>query len=320
MDQSTDPSKAVLRLFAKNENDHRPLKSNFYIQTMNGKHIAKKIYADNAEFTLPPGRYKVTIRSKNRVNIVKNIEVFGGQKISQNYVLHRPGGSSNSQPPKLAPPKPAPSAANSPQKANIPNGFLRVSMNPPKNTHFIVTTRAGKKIVELTSVPQANFKLDVGQYVVTAIHNKVRRRQNINVRKGKTTRLVFNTRHFQRPPPQAQSNNSPNATINKGILKSRILSRSGQPLRGDLTITNNRGQVVARANAVTVGTFNLAPGPHTVILNYQGLRGNERVNIVARKTTLQTFTVSPNNAPTQNNKSIKDRIKERLEEEIRKQF
>lgn len=318
---SNDPTKATIILFSKNDRDQKSLKSNFYIQTRRGKHIAKKIYADSAEFDLNPGIYKITIRSKNRSNIVRNIEVFAGQKISQTFSLKKPNGAAQTKTPTLAPPKPAPSAVRVPTpKSTIANGFLYVAMNPAQKTHFIVATRAGKKIVELTSVPNGSFKLDVGQYVVTAIHNNIRRRQNIRVSKGKTTRLVFNARHFQRPPPK----NSTNSSITKGVLRSRILDRSGQALRGDLTVTNNRGQVVARANAVTVGIFDLAPGTYTIILNYRGLRGNERINVVSRETTVQTFTISPNNAPAPQEqtrkKSLKEMLKEKLEEEIRKQF
>lgn len=318
--ESNSPTNATLELVAKNEVDQRPIRSNFYIQTLNGKNIAKKIYATSAEFDLPPGRYKVTIRSKNRKNIVKNIEVFAGQRISQSYSLIKPNSTTKSKTPTLAPPKPAPSTPNTPPAKNIDNGFLYVAMNPARKTHFVITSKAGKKIVELTSVPNGNFKLDVGQYVVTAIHNNIRKKQTVRVRKGKTTRLVFNAASFNRPPPRTNNNSS----INKGVLRSRIVNRSGQPLRGDLTITNNRGQVVARANAVTVGIFDLAPGPYTVILNYRGLRGNERVNIIRRETTVQTFTIAPNNASPQNTqtrqKSIKELLKEKLEKELRKQF
>jgi len=287
---SNNPTKATIILFSKNDIDQKPLKSNFYIQTPNGKHIAKKIYADSAEFDLAPGVYKVTVRSKNRSIIIRNIEVSAGQRIRQTFSLKK-ANATQTKTPTLAPPKPASSAVRVPTpKTTIANGFLYIAMNPEQNADFIIATRAGRKIVELTSIPNGNFKLDVGQYVVTAIHNNIRRRQNIRVSKGKTTRLVFNTRHFQRPPPK----NSTNASITKGVLRSRILDRSGRALRGDLTVTNNRGQVVARANAVTVGVFDLVPGAYTLILNYRGIIGNERVIVTSRETTVQTFTIAPN--------------------------
>lgn len=315
-----------LKLFAQNDDDQQAIKSNFYVQTPNGKHIAKKIYANSAEFNLEPGVYKITVRSKNRSNIVRTVQVHAGENISESFSLRKNIKEINNQEdttspvstppvPVLAPPKPVKNTA-------IPNGFLAVNMRPARKTHFVVTSKSGKKIVELTSVPSANFKLDTGNYVVTAIHNKVRRRKNVSVREGQTSRVSFNAEDFQANSPQTTA-------ITKGILRSRILDRSGRPLRGNLTVTNMQGQVVARANGVTVGVFDLPPSSHTVIVDYQGLRGSERVNIKARETTVQTFTIAPNSAPPPvnnqapqktENQNIKDILRNKLEEEIRKQF
>lgn len=312
--EQTQSSQGSLKLFARNDSDQRAIKSNFYVQTPNGKHIAKKIYADSAEFTLEPGIYRITVRSKNRSNVVRTIEVSAGQQISQDFSLRKPNSNNQATAPTLAtpvlaPPKPAPAVV---KNTAIPNGFLSVSMSPARNTHFIVTTKTGKKIVDLSSVPSGRFKLDTGQYVVTAIHNNIRHRQNVQVRSGRTARLVFKAGDFQAPQKNI-------TTLTKGVLRSRIIDRSGRPLRGNLTVTNMRGQVVARANAVTVGVFNLPPEPHTVIVNYQGLRGSERVRINARETTVQTFTISPNNT-RENNSNPPNLLRDKIEEDIRKQF
>ena len=96
-----------------------------------------------------------------------------------------------------------------------------------------------------------------------------------------------------------------------------------------MTLASLRGQVVARANDVSVGVFDLPPEPHTIILNYRGLRGSERVNIRPRETTMQTFTVAPNvsrpaNPPParreQQSENIKDFLRDKLEQEIRRRF
>jgi len=320
--------KGSLKLYARNEGDNVPLRSNFYVQLPNGKNIAKKVYSNSAQFSLDPGVYRITVRSKNRKNIIKTIRVVSGKSSTEVFSLvstlpKKPKPQVKPQPkpqnnpqkiaqaparmPVLAPakpakplkpkpavaavkPKPAKPLKPKPAKTNaIPTGFLSISMQPPQKTHFIVSTRSGKKIVELTSVPSANFKLDTGQYVVTAIRNKRRRSKNVNVRTNKTIHLAFKAINFQ--PPRR---NPRNPAIAMGVLRSRIVNQNGQSLRGDLTIKNARGQIVARANAVTVGVFDLPPGPHTVILNYKGLRGSERINIRPRETTMQTFTIAQN--------------------------
>ncbi len=311
---------ANLKLFARDSQSQQAIKSNFYVQTNNGKHIAKKIYADSAEFNLPAGTYRITVRSKGRSNVIRTIQVSAGQDINQSFALKSNTNQASTPKPKRAPPKPAPQKNNT-----IPNGFLNVQMQPARNTHFIISTKSGKKIVELTSVPSGNFKLDAGQYVVTAIHNNTRRKKNVLIQRGKTAKMIFRANEFvsQRTAP-TQNNASQNNQLSKGVLRSRIVDRSGRPLRGNLTVTNIRGQVVARANAVTVGVFDLPPEPHTVIVDYQGLRGSERVKIISRETTVQTFTITPNNntqAPKQpENRSIEQRLKDRIKEEIEKQF
>ena len=296
----TDTKKAVgyLKLFARNDNTQKPIKSNFYVQTLNGKHIDKKIYANSAEFSLKPGTYKVTVRSKGRKNIVRKIEISADQTINEAFSLQSMQApavtADNNQKADLPvrstePPKPEKTPTV------IPNGFLNVAMQPARNTHFIIANRKGKKIVELTSVPSGNFKLDTGLYIVTAIHNGQRRKQTIQVHQGKTARLNFNLADFQttqvnQPPTKKVANNA----IHKGVLKSHIVDNTGRHLKGNLTVTNLQGQVVARSNGVSVGVFDLPAVPHTISVNYQGLKGSEKVNITAGQTTIQTFTIAPN--------------------------
>ena len=293
-------AKASILLYAKNKGNNTPLKSNFYIQMPNGKNIAKKIYSESAQFSLAPGIYKVTVRSKNRKNLTKTIRIASGEKISEVFSLQsslpKPikevaTQQANAQPtpPVLAPHKPSKPVKSINKVEIIPTGFLKVAMQPPKKTHFIIATRSGKKIVELTSVPNASFKLDTGEYVVTAIHNKKRRTKAIKVHKNKTSQIHFNAANFTLPKKEPRK---PPAFIT-GTLKSRIIDQNGQALRGNLTVVNVYGEVVARANAVTVGVFNLPPEPYTIILNYRGLRGSEQINIRPHETTMHTFTVEP---------------------------
>ena len=299
------PAKGHLRLYAKNKADLTPIKANFYIQTLSGKHIAKKIYADNATFSLDSGTYKVTVRANKRNNIVKTIQVLNNQQINSTFSLEKPTTQSNQAS--------RPVNTNTPPTNSRPNnasrdGFLRVTMRPSGNirandkrlnTHFIILKTSGEKVVELTNVPSANFKLDVGEYKVTAINNRSPNSQTIRIRGGQVTNISFNVSDFQSrraTPPKRQTTapqRQPSApVVLKGGLRSHIVNQSGQHLKGNLTITNNTGRIVARANNVSVGVFNLPPASYTVKLEYQGLQGSERVRIVTGETTVQTFTIA----------------------------
>ena len=311
--ENTDSNKVTLSVIAQDEQTRKPIKSNIYIQTPAGKHLDKKTYVDSASFSLALGVYKVTVRANNRNNVVKTIRIAENQNISETFLLVNPNKPNNSETANssVKPAKPT----NAP--STIATGFLNVSMQAPRNqkvnkrtlnSHFIVATTAGKKIVELTSVNAGNFKLDVGSYVVTAIHKNKRRSQRITIKQNQNTRLAFNTSDFQAA---------------KGVLRSRIVNESGGPLKGNLIVSNMSGQIVARANGVSSAIFDLSPTRHTIRVNYQGLSGSEIVNINANETTVQTFTIAPNKSAPQNTnkpRDIKDILREKLEKEIQKQF
>jgi len=316
--ENIDNNKVTLSVIAQDEQTRKPMKSNIYIQTPAGKHLDKKTYVDSASFMLTPGVYKVTVRANNRNNAVKTIRIIENQNTSETFLLVNPNKPNNSETANssVKPAKPI----NAP--STIATGFLNVSMQAPRNqrvnkntlnTHFIVATSTGKKIVELTSINTGNFKLDVGSYVVTAIYKNKRRSQRINIKKNQNTRLAFNTSDFQAA---------------KGILRSRIVDESGRPLKGNLIVSNISGQIIARVNGVSTAVFDLNPARHIISVNYEGLSGSEVVNINANETTVQTFTIAPSrNAPQNNNPEntkqppdIKEILKEKLKKEIRKQF
>ncbi len=323
-EEPADPivdDKVTLNILARDQTTNKPIKSNVYIQTLAGKHLDKKTYVDSASFNLEPGVYKITVRSKNRENNVRNIRISKNQNLSETFLMVNPKvnnvqtNNNQTASPAVIPPKPV-----NTQKA-IDTGFLNIAMRAPNNqqgnrtdlrSNFIVTTLSGKKIVELSSVKVGNFKLDVGTYVVTAIRNNIQQKRRINVRANQNTRLIFNTAEFNAP---------------KGVLRSRIVDNTGKLLKGNLLVRNMAGQIVARANNVSTAVFNLPPIRHTVIVNIQGLSGSEVVNISPNETTVQTFTIAPNNNQNQNNgqqrnnsRDIKEILKEKIKKEIQRTF
>lgn len=327
--QTDDTGLGKLSLFALNEKNRSSVKSNFYVQTLSGKHIKKKIYADSATFELKPGTYKVTVRSKNKINKVKTIRVIPGKEISETFLMvsnqtnpatqqatdEARNGSSNNIPNR---PIRSSTEVRPPKFTTVPNGFLTVAMQPPRKAHFIISDTKGKKIVELTSVPNGKFKLDTGSYNVTAILGNQRQTKTVRVRDGKNTRISFNPQTFRKS--RSRNNAIPAGT---GLLRSRIVNQAGQPVMGSLTVLDPQGRVIAQANNVSVATFRLPPATHTLIVNANGLKGSERVKITRGETTQQTFTiVSPGSGESRqgNTPSLKDQLRDRLKEEIRRRF
>lgn len=304
------PAQGRLRLYAKNKADLAPIKSNFYIQTLSGKHIAKTIYADNATFKLKPGTYKVTVRANNRKNVVKTIQVSSNQQVNSTFSLEKISTENTQETQKTRSVNSNPTTKSRPSN-NARDGFLRVTMRPSGNirandkrlnTHFIILKTSGEKVVELTNVPKANFKLDVGEYKVTAINNRNPRSQTIRIRGGQVTNISFNLSDFQArraapprrsaPSPQRPPRAASAPVVLKGGLRSHIVNQSGQHLKGNLSVSDNTGRIVARANNVSVGVFNLPPASYTIKLEYRGLQGSERVRITTGETTVQTFTIA----------------------------
>ena len=308
---------AILNVVARDNDTNKLIKSNIYIQTPAGKLLDNKTYVDSASFTLSPGIYKVTVRATNRNNSVRNIRITANNNISETFLMTNPNQTAANavvKPVAKAPAKvaaPTASASNTPKA--IPTGFLSVFMQAPRgvrvapnalNTHFIVATTAGKKIVELTSVKEGNFKLDVGSYLVTAIHKSKRRNQRVDVRQNQKARVVFNTNDFQAA---------------KGVLRSRIVDQTGRPLKGNLTVSDMSGRVIARANNVTNAAFDLPPVQHAIRVDFQGISGSEVVNISSNETTVQTFTVAPQQqAPANQPKNLQDILKEKIKKEIQR--
>ena len=309
--QKAKDLRGSIKIIANNSSDSSPIKSNFYIQTLSGKHIAKKIYADNAKFELEPGTYKVTVRANKRNNLVKTIEIRPNKLLTTTFLLEKSSPTATqASSPKTTRQTPKASPVN-----NSGTGFLRVLMRPSGNmrandhrlnSHFVVYKKSGEKVVELTDVKRANFKLDVGEYKVSAINNRSAKSQTIRVRSSQVTNISFNLADFKQaarratPPMQApqatpqrtQPQHPANNVVLKGGLRSHIVNQAGQHLKGNLTVRDKLGRVVARANNVSVGVFNLPPARYTIVLEYRDLHGSEKVNIITGETTVQTFTLA----------------------------
>lgn len=361
----TATSRGVLQLKAVDSETKKPIRSNFYVQTLNGKHVVNKIYANSANFKLDKGVYKITVKSKNRKPISKTMSVNSDTRLNHIFSMtsinkapqsdnnHRPvwehsqqstGANSSKNEPYYSnqnnnqPAAPVRQTDAKPAASALPaTGTLLVTMYPARNhktarnallTNFQISTRKGKRIATINSVQQATIKLDVGEYIVTAIHQNKRKSTSFKIRKNQQTRIGFNAVNFRNSRNAnntRNANNNNTATPMMGILRSRIVDQRGRPLKGNLTVTNRRGVIVRRANNVSMADFQLPAKPFTISINYHGLSASERVRIMPGETTVQTFTIAPDNSqsgasktPQQQPEDIRDVLKQKLKEELRR--
>jgi hypothetical protein len=160
---------------------------------------------------------------------------------------------------------------------------------------FLINTKSGKRIATITGVQHAKVKLDVGDYVVTAIHKNKKRSAPFKIRENQNTIINFNAADF-RPvlvDRGIDSHNNRNRPVRaRGMLKSRVIDQNGRPLKANLFVTNRKGKVVRRANNVSSANFELPAKAFTIRIDYHGLKGSESVNIIPGETTIQTFTIS----------------------------
>ncbi|CAA6823354.1 MAG: Unknown protein, partial [uncultured Thiotrichaceae bacterium] len=266
-----------------------PLKSNIYVQLPNGQHIAKKNYAEAADFILNPGTYRVTVKAQGKVDIVRNIGIQANGNVNQVFAMQSPAST--------APVKPQPPA----------EGTLVMAFRAPdvKNKgRFVIRDASGKRVNRMRGVSDAEVKLKPGRYDVTAIYEGARLNKQINITQGKASNVTFNVNEFPRntvqpaqnqnqPPPQQQVE----VPAQRGVLQLLAVSGiNGQPLKVNFMVSTLNGQRLKAANNVSVTEVSMAPQDVLVDISYEEMRGQERIKVVPGEPTVFTFTITPNSA------------------------
>jgi len=325
----------TLKLSSISSNTKKPVKSNFYVQTTNGKHIAKKIYTDSANFTLEKGTYRITIKSKNMKTITKTMTVDTNSKFNQIFSMQ---GIMTATAPQAVTsetdfvpinvPAKSPNPARPPAFGSLIFDIRQNSNNvkAPLLSNFIIKTKSGKKIAQINKVQHATVKLDVGEYVITANHRGRRKSRSFKINNNRATKISFKSSEFSAFTPQAP------VRLKKGILRSRVINNQGRPIKGNISVTNAQGKIIHRANNVSTAEFRLPAKPYTVHINYQGLKGSERVRIIPGETTVQTFTIADAPAPqtrqqhnsrntqrqNMSGRELRNAIEDKVKEELRR--
>nr|HPE62336.1 hypothetical protein [Thiolinea sp.] len=146
---AVDADTGRVQVFVRAGGSNAALKANIYIQQPNGVHVAKGSYADNVEFTLQPGRYRITAKTKGKQDVVRDINLVAGQVQQQIIVMESLAAQTPNRP---APP---------------PEGTLNLVLRSPPGAaegrgRFVVTDSEGQRVARVGGVANAQIKLEPG--------------------------------------------------------------------------------------------------------------------------------------------------------------
>ena len=310
---ATTPDKVELAVSVRAAESNAPIKANIYVQTTNGRHIARKDYDDVAEFLLEPGVYRVTVKAKGRQDASREVRVGRNGKVSENFELQAIAGSTTQQTQTPTQrPNPTP-----PQTSNQ-GASLRLSLTSaiglPDKAQFTVRDMNGNRIANLGPIGSTELKLPPGRYEVTAsLERGIRETRTIDLTDGRTTQVTFSADGILQ-----QSNNNPDQEEFRGRDRNRDRDRGergdiaqaepqasgrlqlnavsgvdGSPLRVNFVVTSMDGRAIKSFTNVAYGEVNLPPQDVRVQIRYEDMNGTEVIRVKPNEPTVYTFTISP---------------------------
>ncbi len=179
-----------LELFAQRASNQSAVKSNFYIQTPDGKLVTNKTYVDSIGYKLPVGRYRVTVRATGFVDKTVEMRVRDGQTRREVFKLEpiapEPAPVSTTPIPVIPPapivvqqPVVTPQAPPVQQPVNPGNpnrrGGLQVNIISARDGSGLIADIAvvngnGRVIRRADGVSTANFDLPAREFMVRVIY------------------------------------------------------------------------------------------------------------------------------------------------------
>ncbi|WP_022952390.1 hypothetical protein [Leucothrix mucor] len=181
-----------LELFAQRASNQSAVKSNFYIQTPDGKLVTNKTYVDSIGYKLPVGRYRVTVRANGFVDKTVDMRVRDGQTRREVFKLEpiaaapQPAPVSSTPIPVIPPapivvqpPVAVPQAPQVQQQASPGNpnrrGGLQVNIISARDGSGLIADIAvvngnGRVIRRADGVSTANFALPAREFMVRVIY------------------------------------------------------------------------------------------------------------------------------------------------------
>lgn len=191
---TSEPSNAGktgrLELFAQRASNQSAVKSNFYIQTPDGKLVTNKTYVDSIGYKLPVGRYRVTVRATGFVDKTVEMRVRDGQTRREVFKLEpiapEPAPVSTTPIPVIPPapivvqqPVVTPQAPPVQQPVNPGNpnrrGGLQVNIISARDGSGLIADIAvvngnGRVVRRADGVSTANFDLPAREFMVRVIY------------------------------------------------------------------------------------------------------------------------------------------------------
>lgn len=315
--EQAEPPKSdegILDVQVRAADSNVPLKANIYVQLTNGKHIAKQNYVEGAAFNLSPGTYRVTVKTKGKKDLVKELTIHQSATTRETFNLQS-------------------LVAQTPTKQPIAaQGTLAMALKSPNldiakfKPRFMINDAKGKGVARVAGVA-AEVKLSPGVYNVSAYVGEERRLKKITIQADKLSKVEFNAAEFG-AVVQAPPKNPPIQMSQKlGVLQLVAISAvTQQPLKVNYTVSTLAGKVIKAANAVSIMEVAMQPQDVMVDIAYQDIKGRERMTVKAGEPSVFTFSITPskpkeafeqaNAAP----KRLEDVLLERLQLELQKRL
>ena len=246
-------NQGTLKLSAISANTQKPVKSNFYIQTTNGKHIAKKAYTNSASFKLDKGTYRITIKSKNMKTITKTVTVNADRKLNQIFSMH---GTVTAKAPVIP--------------AITPVATPAVIPKTPKQNTPLTAVRNN------STAPTTN---------TTNTHNNNQTRNNPSTRPTPSRNTQVKTTPKPRVLPASGS-------LVFNIQRSRNRLTAPNALLSDFVIKTKSGKKIAQINKIQRATVKLDVGEYVITANHKGRRKSRSFKISKNRATNVSFKSS----------------------------
>ncbi|MBK8454727.1 MAG: hypothetical protein WAQ53_03350 [Thiofilum sp.] len=255
----------TLQVIVKAAGSGQAVRANIYVQKPNGVHIASKTYTTSADFLLEPGTYKITVKAKDKADLIQEIKI--NQDKATRVTFNMQALVNNA--PVL---KPAPTLPNTPAQSSTP------PVAPPP----------------VVTLPEPELNKPILEPIVPPLTSSEDPRL-------KPRPIPNNPAQPFIPPPGSEidtvqnQGEEPQFVTPMGSLELHAVSGiDNSPLAVDFTVTDLRGNVLERFRRVAIAELSLPAQDVLVNIHYQGMRGRETIRVQAGAPTVYTFTVTPN--------------------------
>lgn len=169
-------NRGTVKVIVRKAENGVALNANIYVQRPNGKLLRSVNYVSSSTFSLKPGRYRITVKAANRIDLSRNIRIRANTAINEVFRL---------------------SATNARVVSAVGNGKIRVTAvnranGRPVAVNFTIRRANGKLIRQVNNVSVAEVSLAPGNYIASYYYYGKTNSVTMKVRRGQTTVYTFN--------------------------------------------------------------------------------------------------------------------------------